>query len=298
MFDWQTLIAVVTVTALATGSYRLGRNHWLFNQSPWIPATLMMATAASCCFVNSGLFWARSLPLVSVGIWVNLVPVMLLSIAAGAFSQSKDVSRLLRLPIVGSLLLSAGLILCLPFARPMFAPALVQSVGKTDGQIVLQSHRSSCAAAAAATLLRFNGIQSDERSMVKSCWTCESGTEALGLYRGLATGVQGSELRPSIADAQPANWLSSGQLPNVSIVYFPKNEYGQSLQSDQSLVESPSVSRPKWFTGRTGDAGHAVVVLAYEKGRWIVADPAVGLTSWSDAELKRRFTGDAIYLSR
>ncbi|MEP3830578.1 cysteine peptidase family C39 domain-containing protein, partial [Rhodopirellula bahusiensis] len=43
--------------------------------------------------------------------------------------------------------------------------------------------------------------------------------------------------------------------------------------------------------------GHVVTVLSQtDGGRWLIGDPAVGKVSWSDEELRKRFTGEAIYL--
>ena len=54
-----------------------------------------------------------------------------------------------------------------------------------DGACCLQSTDSTCAPAAAATLLRAYGIVSSEASLARDCLTTDKGTSRWGLWRGL-----------------------------------------------------------------------------------------------------------------
>lgn len=145
----------------------------------------------------------------------------------------------------------------------------------------MQSHSSTCAPAAAATLLKLAGIDADEMSMTQACLTSTHGTVPLGLYRGLAAAAESSEQQPKIASSNPDTWLATDQLPNVALVQFAK-----------------PIGHPGFFMGPTAE-GHAVVVLERAaNGDWIIVDPAFGKTRWSDEQFRNRFTGDAIYLSR
>jgi hypothetical protein len=95
----------------------------------------------------------------------------------------------------------------------------------------------------------------------------------------LASQRFGGDIR--VASSDPSRWIGNGQLPNVALIRF--NEAGRGEAIGRLL-------------GRGGE-GHAIVVIGYRDGQWILGDPAVGRISWSDADFRRRFTGDALYVA-
>ena len=118
--------------------------------------------------------------------------------------------------------------------------------------------------------------------MISACLTSRQGTEPLGMYRGLKLGAEGFDRDVKVASSDPNVWLMQNQLPNVALVRFANSTHSGSI---------------RWLLGPRGE-GHAVVVLAHDEAGWIIADPAMGRVRWSNADFKRRFTGDAIYLAR
>ena len=92
-----------------------------------------------------------------------------------------------------------------------------------------------------------------------------------------------------MAQPEPSEWASSGQLPNISLVRL-----GGSADASTS---STRVGSSRWLLGPRSE-GHAVVVLGRDpRGNWLIADPAFGTTKWTDQQFRERFTGDAIYLT-
>jgi hypothetical protein len=116
--------------------------------------------------------------------------------------------------------------------------------------------------------------------------TSRHGTEPLGLFRGLAIASEHRRLYPKVAATNPQRWPELGQLPNVALISFP-NETAKSAgigPRSRNRILGPS---------------HAIVVLGKtDSGRWMIADPAFGRTTWTDHEFRSRFSGDAIYLER
>lgn len=286
-------IAMITYLAFCAGrtitksrsESALPRNSILL-----FPCTVFFALLFGWKF-QANLSWANAIPFAAVVLWSNLTPV-LLAFAAGVACNTSSLKKSKRLVTV-SLTSLAFFYLIAPLARPIVFPPTIAAGGKFNGHICLQSHESTCAPASAVTLLRMNGIDATEKEMVKACLTCEQGTEALGLYRGLQIAANGNSQTAKLAARDPESWQVSGQLPNVALVNFPRDEFGPINSTDQA---SP-VQSPFRFLGTGREDGHAVVVIGFERGNWIIADPAIGMVKWSPEELRSRFTGDAIYLS-
>lgn len=278
------------ITGLSVLTYRAGR--WI-GLKPAAPKTIflggMIAIAVAFSYLLSGkLFWARVFPTAAVIYWSNLMPV-LLSLIAGLASTSNLFSSWNRATTVGMfLLLTIGYIVS-PVARPILMPAKTAATSTWNNNICLQSHGATCAPSAAATLLQSASIGVGESEMVEACLTSQHGTEPLGLFRGLAIASSHRSSRPRVAATDPARWPELGQLPNVALISFP----GTNTHADD--VGPSSLSR---IFGPSRD-GHAIVVLGKtDSGRWMIADPAFGRTTWTDSEFRSRFSGDAIFLDR
>ena len=245
------------------------------------------------------LSWAVAIPLAAVVLWSNFT-APILAFAAGVAVNTASLKRS-RIAVTGSLAILSLLFLVAPLARPLISPPTIAEGGRFSGQVCLQSHESTCAPASAATLLRLNGIDATEKELVKACLTCNKGTEALGLYRALKISADRQSQEVNLAARDPQFWLNSGQLPNVALVRFPADEFGP-LNSTLCSVKPayPTIANrsPFRFLGTGQEDGHAVVVVGFENEKWIIADPAIGMVKWSDKELRSRFTGDAIYLTR
>lgn len=275
------ITAIVLITSLTVLAYfagcRLGRSVSR-NRSYLFAEALAFSLIFAWCFTGS-LGWARTIPVSGVVYWSNLMPIFL-GFSTGLARGVPGLDRWHRPMTVGTLGLIAVAHLLMPIARPLISPTHVVTSQWKDG-VCLQSEESTCGAAAAATLLSLKGIPSTEQEMIRFCLTSRQGTEPLGVYRGLkiASSRLGRDAR--VASADPDEWLTKKQLPNVALIRF-----------DQS--KSGSV---RWLLGPRGE-GHAIVVLGFEDGHWLLADPAVGRIRWNDSDFRRRFTGDAIYLTK
>ena len=288
MFAWDLTLAIVAITVLTVSAFAAGRQISLAGQNRptrfvLFAASMIFALTFSWLYAGN-LSWAHAIPVASVVYWSNFMPV-LLGFAAGAACHTAGLNRLGRPLTIASLLVIAASYLVIPIGRPIVSPVTLAEA-KWDEEVCLQSHEATCAAAAAATLLRLNGVDADEASMIGPCLTSEQGTESLGLYRGLRLATDGSPRQVRIARNNPSDWLALDQLPNIALVKFNENEYaGDNVPR-----------RIRWMSGVTGE-GHAIVVLGYEDGQWIIGDPAIGRVRWSDEDLRRRFTGEAIYVT-
>src|SRR5205823_988864 len=93
------------------------------------------------------------------------------------------------------------LLLCVDFyfwGGAFFTP--FNSVDEWDGECCMQTSEYSCGAAAAATLLKLNGIDAHEAEMMKPCLTSFRGTSFWGLYHGLREKADAAGQRVIVAD--------------------------------------------------------------------------------------------------
>ena len=299
MFAADLIIALLIMVGLSGLAFFAGSRLRSGSIGLFVAAAFVAATIG--IFFHGHLSWAKIMPHSSAVLLSNPLPI-LIAFLAGFARHVAAIRRSARPFAAATFSILAGACLVSPLIRPAFAPPQVAALAETDGFLVLQTHDATCAPASAASLLRFHGIETSEADMTDACLTSEFGTEALGLYRGLAVGCQSSRFSAQLASHDPDRWASTGQLPNVALVRFADDEYAQGV--DLKTLKS-KVSEPHWYTGsRSTEDGHAVMIVGPanckngDGGKWRVADPAVGIVLWSDEELRRRFTGEAIFLSR
>lgn len=276
-------VAALAMTVLTLLAYRVGE-HCLLHR-PRLDTQLFLGVVSLAFLFAWGylgrLSWAHRMPTPSAMYWSNFTPI-LLAFAAGLAGHAVGVRQFMRPWIAGLLMTLAVGYLIVPLARPILFPLDLAARSQWRNEVCLQTHSSSCAPAAAATLLAQHGIRSSEADLAMLCLTSSMGTEPLGLFRGLSNFATLNDHRAIVADKNPDVWFVRGQLPNVALVQFDR-------------VETPGIA-PGYF-GRQQE-GHVVVVLGpTHHGSWRIADPAIGLLTWSDAEFRERFTGDAIYLA-
>lgn len=272
----------ITIAALALVAFLLGKK--VSAASPLTNAFYFLASLGVCllfAWCTSGkLAWAVLFSSSAVVYWSNAMPI-LLGLAAGLATNTPGLLHWHR-PVTVSLLglLGVGYLL-LPIARPIVYPVDLNETSQWSGNVCLQSHAASCAPAAAVTLLRLQGVLTSENAMAQACLTSSDGTMPLGLYRGVSLAAASQDKSVGVASSDPSQWLQLGQLPNVAIVQF-------SNESDSGTYTR--------LLGTRGE-GHAVTVLGKtDAGRWIIGDPAVGRIVWTNEQLNRRFTGEAIYV--
>jgi hypothetical protein len=248
--------------------------------SLWFFGVLLTSLVFAWTF-SGNLAWAALLPDPSVVFLSNLMP-LLLSFAAGLISERGALSKRSRPLAMASFLMLAAAYTLTPYVRPFFFQVEPDRVTQWKADVCLQTHPSTCAPAAAVTLLHLQGMASSERQLVKTCLTSSLGTEPLGLYRGLSLAVRPSGHHAYVASDDPHQWERNGELPNISLV---------------RLGAYPRTGSSRWLLGSRSE-GHAIVVLGRDsRGNWLIADPAFGKTTWSDEQFQNRFTGDAVYLA-
>lgn len=276
------LIAVAAMGTLSVLAFhagiQIGRRR--AHRSTLLFAGSIVASLSFAWLYSGHLEWARVIPASAVLYWSNWTAV-LIAFTAGLAKQVPGLDHWHRPVAVAGLVAVAAAYFVAPVMRPWAVPLTLSDADQWDHGVCMQSHDSSCGAAAAATLLRLNGVPSSELGMARACLTSRQGTTPLGLYRGVASTARQFRRTARVAAKEPSEWIGADQLPSIALVQF----------SDDAA--SGSLAR---LFGPRGE-GHAVVVLGVaEGGRWIIGDPAVGRVTWSDAEFRSRFTGDAIYL--
>lgn len=148
-----------------------------------------------------------------------------------------------------------------------------------------QTSTYSCSAAAAATLLRMNGIPAEESEMAELCLT-RKGTNWQGLYRGLALKTAGHPLRVRIIEGTLEELRQQFSGPAViSVGIDPDSGYSAEY-----------VHAWGWQPGMR----HSVVLIEFLPGggRVSVADPSVGFEQWTARDLKTLWRGRALCLER
>ena len=275
---------IVGITALSVLGYIAGQKI-NSNRRSTQPVRFLVSLLFALLFawsLSGSLGWAVIMPDASVVTWSNLMPV-LLCFTAGLASRAPGLTSWRRPAVIAPLSMLAIGYALMPAVRPLVVPAQMSRSTTWNGDICLQSHPATCAPAAATTLLRLKGIQADEAAMGAACLTSRHGTEPLGLYRGLTAVARKRGYAARVAGSHPSDWIDRGQLPCIALVRFKQTHSQRPLER---------------LLGPRGE-GHAVVILGRDDdGDWQIADPAFGKTTWSDEDLQRRFTGDAIYLQR
>lgn len=152
-----------------------------------------------------------------------------------------------------------------------------------ENKVCLQTSNFTCTPAAAAMLLTWHGIPSEESEMAELCLT-RRGTTWQGLYRGLLIKTRDSPYR-------------------VRVVECSFEELSDKLQGQAAILSvgiDPSKPYPKIFTEQWGwQAGirHSVMLRSVmDDGRLSIADPAVGAELWTADVLEILYRGRFLVL--
>jgi hypothetical protein len=248
-------------------------------QSVMLWLTLSVVAAILFCLYWAGqLFWARIVPSSAAIIYTNLAAIFA-GLAAGWGA------RLPNTPLWRRVIMTVGLGLTSLAAIlwPLLSIALrppPEGHDKWFGPVALQTSWATCSPAAAATLLKAEGIAVSEREMIPLCLTDYAGTPTLGLYRGIKLMASRHGRKVEIVDHRLEKLLSDDDWPVLLAVRLP---FG---------VEDPRFEKEwGWIPGM----GHSVVALRRDpSGGIVVADPAVGLEVWSEATLKTLWQGNGL----
>ncbi|QDV15169.1 hypothetical protein CA51_50810 [Rosistilla oblonga] len=283
MTDIFTAIGIVLVVSLTLGL--------LVARSPqpsgvWRTAAMaiLLIGAFGNVFYSTGLIvWARYIPHSAVIVWANVVPIAA-AISAGLAYRLPNTPHWRQLLASGLLgLLSFGTVFW-PLQGFILRPP--QPGGNTWSQgVALQTSWSSCSPAAAATLLRANGVDVDESDLMTACLTDNRGTVSLGLYRGVKLFADANDLEVEIVPPSLDQLIIDDQWPVLLMVRLPKTG-----------VEDPRYEHNwGWIPG----LGHSVVCFGrLPNGNFIVGDPSIGREQWTTEDMKILWHGDGIRLHK
>ncbi|MCM2373000.1 cysteine peptidase family C39 domain-containing protein [Aporhodopirellula aestuarii] len=277
MTDLWIAILVMVGVSIASGLFAGGYAYASKGQLTILYLSLAIVGMIYFLLYASGqLYWARIVPSSAAIIYTNLAAVFAALAAGWAFRLPK--TPLWRRTTLATLLAACSMAaivwpLLSIAVRPPPAGSEVPS-----GPVVMQTSWATCSPAAAATLLRAEGIEASEAEMIPLCLTDSSGTPTLGLYRGVKIKAQQQGREVDIVNQTLDELLDSNDWPVLLAVGLP---YGV---EDRRYAEQWG-----WIPGM----GHSVVALAASPdGEGIVvADPSVGMERWSRADLSVLWRG-------
>jgi hypothetical protein len=153
-------------------------------------------------------------------------------------------------------------------------------------RVCLQTSQATCSPAAAATLLKYRGIDTIEEEMARLCLTRKNGTYLHGLYRGLRIKTQGTGFRVLVRSTDLARLRSEVDLPVILNVM---------------LTEAVHRRDPRYAKdwGWRVDVPHTVVVFRFtDDGRVRIGDPGVGREHWDLQALRDLWHGEYVCLEK
>ncbi|MBI1314997.1 hypothetical protein GC176_27210 [bacterium] len=228
----------------------------------------------------SGLLWDRVLlsrliphaDLIVLGNWFPLFAALL---AGLAWTGTPD--RLRRCLSSGALLAAGGWAVAYPLLG-----AAPQCRNEWQGRICLQTTPYSCSAASATTVLKAHGIEATEAEMADLCLT-RSGTNWMGLYRGLSLKTQGTGWMPVVFETDAAGLRRRDSGPVILVAELP----------DSPVVDPVFREACGWTPGQA----HSVVFFRFLTERTVeMGDPTFGRELWRVSDLDVLWTGRAIGL--
>lgn len=153
----------------------------------------------------------------------------------------------------------------------------------SDG-ICLQTTKQTCSAASAATLLRMHGIDATEQEMAELCLT-RSGTNWMGLYRGLKKKTAGTEWEVEVFTGSTDD-LRLLKAPAILSVGLER----------EAQVDPLYQTELGWRPGLR----HSVVLLGFVTDLVEIGEPTpdVGRERWTQQDLQALYLGQGIKLVR
>ena len=257
------VVALSSIAAISLGLFFVGLNA----KGSWSNILLGVAVlvlAAYALWLGNNIELARLLSVADVIAWGDLqLPAT--ALLAGIAWQRLPGPLWQKYLLVGAL----ALIGAWRFVEPYVGSPPPIGPERWNHAICMQTTKSTCSAAAAATLLARVGIKTSEAEMAKLCLTREDGTSLLGLYRGLKIKTTGTNWRVVLLQGSALD-LKHQPLPAIV------------------TINDPNIP----------DALHSVVVFGFEDETHLsVGDPFTGgLQRWNLAALERADVGAGIAL--
>lgn len=274
-----TMLAISAATGLAVAKSKQPEGQLRVGAM----AILLFGAFGNMYYSAGKIFWAKYFPHSAVIVWSNFVPIAA-AVAAGLAFRLPKTPRWRQITsscLLASIAVGAAF---WPIIGAVFRPA--PPGGDTwIRQVALQTSRSSCSPAAAATLLRAHDVDVNEGDLVPLCLSDDRGTVSLGLYRGLKLYADKNNLDVEIISRSLTELYEQDEWPVLLMVELP--EYG---------VKDPRYQRDwGWIPG----LGHSVVAFGRLPGGYLlVGDPSIGMEQWRETDLQVLWHGDGIRLRK
>jgi len=272
------VMAAITI-GLTAGGVKLGRR--LSRRAAVMTVAglvLLLVGYVAWCRDAAWLVWLA--PVTAAIVYSNpLLPLtgLIVGLFYGGVSGIPRWRRLVLSPIVLAL---AGYTAVLPLVR-----TTPRCLDQWSGDVCLQTSSVTCTPSAAATLLRYHGIDVTEAQMARLCLTGPDGTSMLGLYRGLRikADAAGRHVRAGVGDIDELR--DPRNLPAIIDVR---------LDADVDRRNPMYSGNWGWQLGVT----HTVVLYAFtDDNRIEIGDPGVGREHWDLYSLDDLWHGAYVTLS-
>lgn len=269
--DLLLAISVMTLVSLAAGGLAGGVAYSQQGQRTMLCLALsVLATILFLLYASGQLFWARIVPASAAIIYTNFAAIFAALAAGWAYRLPE--TPVWRRGLMAAMLAMGSLAAILwPLLSIAIRPPPTGGDRWEQG-VAMQTSWATCSPAAAATLLRGEGIPVSEVDMIPLCLTDSSGTPTLGLYRGIKLIAERNHQTVQIVDATIEELLLQDDWPVLLAVELP---YG--------VEDRRYADQWGWIPGM----GHSVVALdRTSQGDLIIGDPAVGMEVWTQSDLQ------------
>lgn len=279
MNDLLVAIVVMGLICLAAGCFTGLFAYSLKGQRIILMLAVAVLAAVYFLFYGSGqLFWAKLVPSSAAIIYTNFAAVFAALAAGWAFRLPNTPAwRRIGLTIMLGLMSLAAIL------WPMLSIAVrppPEGGNDWENGVAMQTSWATCSPAAAATLLRAEGIEITESEMIPLCLTDSAGTPTLGLYRGIKLIADRNDRPVEVLSGSLDDLLAADDWPVLLAVELP---FG--------VEDRRYADQWGWIPGM----GHSVVALRrLPDGKIVIGDPSAGLEAWTEEDLRVLWHGDGI----
>ena len=224
-------------------------------------------------------WWPKILPVKAIIVYSNLL-IPLCGTLSGIIWANKKLYKFRRILVMTLLLFLA------------FTPTITQIPLKQaqfhniwNDDICIQTSQTSCVPAAATTLLKHFGIETNEQEMAKLSLTQPDGTSLFGLFRALKIKTQDSQYQVLLGKAGLEKLRKDIPLPVILIVCL----------DEETNKNNPRYSEKwGWGVGVT----HSVVLFKFiDNDKIEIGDPSIGRETWNTKALEDLWHGEFITIT-
>ncbi len=260
MIYFATAVIIILSIGCLFGSWKLFRKA-----GDWIRliALLILAglVAVYLIYVRDSMLQIEVLQSRNTIIWGKWLPLLVGCAVGICFGFENKKLKRIRVMLVVFFLVSY-----LDFAENFFPRP--KSTLRQTGWLTLQSTDTTCSPASVSTLLRLNGVKTDEKKMIEDCLTTYRGTSRQGIWRGLKMNC------PEGHEVVPVHYKDKKDIEYPILIRA-------ALKNGDPNTET---FHEKW--GWKPGVPHSVVLLSDNKdGTITVGDPACGIEPWKKKAL-------------